>query len=149
MEGSWSLEGFLGGLWRIGVGSGFLTLTSPLWPQPQGAEVPAADRLPGCSATVQEGGGGGWSTRAGGTGEPWEWPQGGSFLHSVRDREELEEVSGPGFKFHFIRMLWGEVNGMLSAELGLWMPSSNPSRAAVSHNRGDVFYLESKVAAAF
>lgn len=73
-EGSWSLEGFLGGLWRIGVGRGFLTLTSPLWPQPQGAEAPAADRLPGHSATVQEGGGGGWSIRAGGTGEPWERP---------------------------------------------------------------------------
>lgn len=99
--------------------------------------------------TVWEEGGGGWSTRVGRrTGEPWEQPQGRSFLHSVRDREGLE-VSGPGFKSHFIRMLWREVNGMRGAELGLWMPSRNPSRAAASHDCGDIFYMKSKVAAAF
>lgn len=48
-------------------------------------------------------------------------PQGWSFLHSVRGREGLEEVSGSGFKSHFIQKLWVEVIGMLSTELGLWM----------------------------
>ena len=33
----------------------------------------------------------------------------------------LEEVSGSGFKSHFIQKLWVEVIGMLSTELGLWM----------------------------
>lgn len=34
------------------------------------------------------------------TRRPWKQLQGGSFLHSVRDREGLEELNGPGFEAH-------------------------------------------------
>lgn len=47
-------------------------------------------------------------------------PKDGPFC-SVRGREGLEEVSGSGFKSHFIQMSWVEVSGMLSTELGLWV----------------------------